>query len=231
MANLRYGKRQPELNQIKAKIKQAEAQLIYANKQLKRYKNLIKAGATQQETLDSALEEAKIAQNNVYQTQSELVSAALPARKEQIQAAIASQHQAQSTLERAQWVLEQKQGTSPINGYVFDIYYRLGEQIPANRPVLSILSPKNIKIIFFISAQKLPTLHLNQIITVSTATHPRPIQATIDYISSQAEYTPPVLYTQKQSTALVFRIEARFSQSNQSQPFHPGQPVEVHYAS
>lgn len=229
LANLLYGKRQTELDQIHAQIKQAQAQLDYANKQLKRYQQLIKTGAIQQETLDAGIQEAKTAEGKLTDAQAKLADAKLPARNEQIESAKANQQKTDAALNKAKWQLSEKTVYSPTNGHIFDTYYHPGEQVPANRPVLSILAPQEIKIIFFVSAKQLPDIHLKQTVTVTTSDHKASTKAHIAYISNETEYTPPVLYTQKQSAKLVFRIQAVFDNNDETTVFHPGQPVEIHY--
>jgi len=50
----------------------------------------------------------------------------------------------------------------------------------------------------------------------------------VTYISPQAEYTPPVIYSQQSREKLVFMIEARFEASVAAH-LHPGQPVDVEF--
>ena len=54
---------------------------------------------------------------------------------------------------------------------------------------------------------------------------PPDLGATIIYVSSRAEYTPPVIYSQSARTKLVFMIEARPDATQLSLP--PGLPVSV----
>ena len=46
------------------------------------------------------------------------------------------------------------------------------------------------------------------------------------YISTESEYTPPVIYSNETRSKLVYMIEARPSADNAA-ALHPGQPVEV----
>jgi HlyD family secretion protein len=45
----------------------------------------------------------------------------------------------------------------------------------------------------------------------------------VSYVSSQAEYTPPVLYSKESRSKLLFLVEARLPNS----PLRPGQPLDV----
>ena len=47
-------------------------------------------------------------------------------------------------------------------------------------------------------------------------------------ISPQAEYTPPVIYSQESRQKLVFMIESRFDATTAAK-LHPGQPVDVKF--
>ena len=55
---------------------------------------------------------------------------------------------------------------------------------------------------------------------------PQPLNATINYISTRAEFTPPVIYSQQTRTKLVFMVEAKFA-THFTIGLRPGQPVEV----
>ena len=57
-----------------------------------------------------------------------------------------------------------------------------------------------------------------------------PIAAKITFISSQAEYTPPVIYSKESRSKLVFLVEARPDPKDAAR-LHPGQPVDVKVAA
>ncbi|CAN8140513.1 hypothetical protein THIOSC15_2320002 [uncultured Thiomicrorhabdus sp.] len=51
----------------------------------------------------------------------------------------------------------------------------------------------------------------------------KPLPATISYISNVAEFTPPLIFSQKFRQKLVYLIEAKLSDGQ----LRPGQPVDV----
>ena len=53
-----------------------------------------------------------------------------------------------------------------------------------------------------------------------------PVPVRIDYISPQAEYTPPVIYSRETRGKLVYMVEARPAPDAATR-LHPGQPVEA----
>ena len=54
----------------------------------------------------------------------------------------------------------------------------------------------------------------------------QPFPAAITFLSPQAEYTPPVIYSSQSRAKLVFLVEARPDPSRAA-GLHPGQPVDV----
>jgi HlyD family secretion protein len=56
-----------------------------------------------------------------------------------------------------------------------------------------------------------------------------PIDARVTFISTRAEFTPPVIYSRENRSKLVFLIEARPAPEN-AVKLHPGQPLDVRLA-
>jgi HlyD family secretion protein len=52
------------------------------------------------------------------------------------------------------------------------------------------------------------------------------IPATVRFISTQAEYTPPVIYSRENRAKLVYLVEAGVAAKDAAR-LHVGQPVEV----
>jgi HlyD family secretion protein len=109
---------------------------------------------------------------------------------------------------------------------VFDTLYVEGEFVQAAHPVVSILAPGNITIRFFVPENRLASLSMGQEVFVQVDGSEKIYQAAISYISPQAEYTPPVIYSRDTRSKLVFLIEAAFATS-EAVSLHPGQPADV----
>ena len=114
---------------------------------------------------------------------------------------------------------------APISAFVFDTFYTQGEWVPINTPVLSLLSPNNTKIIFYVPEYWLSKLKLKQAIEMSCDGCKETVKGTILYISPHAEFTPPIIYSADERVKLVYRVEA--SPLNAESSLHPGQPVNV----
>jgi HlyD family secretion protein len=146
--------------------------------------------------------------------------------KEALDAAKAQFEQAQAQVAQLQWQVDQKTVSAPQGGLVIDTFYEAGEQIAANTPVIKLLPPGNIKIRFFVPEDITGHLKIGDEVKAQCDNCSEPITARINYISPQAEFTPPIIYSKDNRTKLVFLIEAKPS-VQQTAFLHPGQPLDV----
>ena len=131
---------------------------------------------------------------------------------------------AQARLNSAQTRLARRKMFSPVAGSVQQIYYRVGELVPAGRPIVAILPPGNLKVRFFVNEATLPKLKIGDTIAVSCDGCQPGITARISFIARSSEFTPPVIYSMEERSKLVFLIEAR---TDTPERLRVGQPVSV----
>jgi HlyD family secretion protein len=225
-SNLATGKRPPEIAVIEAQLKDAEARRTLSAEQLARQQALVAKGFVSAESLDQARTQLARDQAGVAQMRAQLASARLPGRKEERAGAQAQVLASQAALEQSTIKLDQKSQVSPVSGRVQDIYYRTGEWAAPGQPVVSILPAENIKVRFFIPESTLGALRTGQTVGIHCDGCPATVPATIRFISTTAEYTPPVLFSEKNRHRLVYLVEA-WPQPKDAAQLHPGQPVSV----
>lgn len=138
---------------------------------------------------------------------------------------VAERHLDHDTLKTADWKLAQRHMTSPVTGRVADVLARAGETLEAGAPVVSLLSPSNIFVRFFIPEPLLGTIHLGDHVQLSWD-NGRDVIGTVNFIAPQAEYTPPMIYSEENRAKLVFMVQAR-PPVDQALLLNPGQPVTV----
>lgn len=109
----------------------------------------------------------------------------------------------------AEFKLAQKSLEAPFTGLVHNTYYTEGELVTSGTPIISLLHPDEVKIVFFIPEQLLGNYNLKDIVEFTCSGCSENIQARIDYISDKAEFTPPVIYSNETLAKLVFRVEAK----------------------
>lgn len=226
LKDLKTGQRPTELNAIKARLAKAQTDLALAHLEQARYEKLFRQKMVQEEAMDSA--RATTARNEalLQEVTAQLETAKLAAREDLIAAATAEVAVAQATVDKAQWWLKQKQVSAPQAGPVVDIFYYHGEWVPMGSPVLSLLPPTQVKVRFFVPETVLGRLTIGQSVKLSCDSCPSQLTAKVNYIAVQAEYTPPVIYSQENRSKLVYMIEAKPAKEVAAK-LSPGQLVEV----
>lgn len=227
LADAKKGKREPEIQSLEAQIKQARAALDYSTAEFERQENLARvAGAGSADDLQKARANRDQDSARLEQAQSDLETARLGARDDLVTALDANLRALEAAQAQAQWQLEQKSQTAPQAGLVYDTLYRQGEWVESGRPVVALLPPQNIKVRAFVPESAVGALHQGDSVTVSIDGVSNSFAGKISFISPQAEYTPPVIYSDESRQKLVFMIEAVFDPKIALQ-LHPGQPVDV----
>ncbi|RQS12032.1 HlyD family efflux transporter periplasmic adaptor subunit [Burkholderia sp. Bp9002] len=226
LADLRTGKRPPEVNVAKAQLAQAAAQARKAAEQLARDERQYQAGGIAKQQLDDSRAAAQTSAAQVRELHSQVDVARLPGRAQQVTAQAAQVDAAQAAVAEAQWKLDQKRVAAPAAGLVYDTLYRLGEWVQAGSPVVQMLPPQNVKVRFFVPEAAVATLAPGRAVEIRCDGCAADVPARITYVSSAAEYTPPVIYSNESRTKLVFMVEARPAAAD-APKLHPGQPVAV----
>jgi HlyD family secretion protein len=227
LENLQVPRRPPEVAALREQVNQARAALDLSRAQLAREDELFKKGFSSKARLDDA--RASFARDGarVKEAEAQLRNARMPLGREgEREQAQAEAKAAQAQLAQAAWRLEQKSVAAPVSGLVQDTFFVPGEWVAAGRPVASILPPGNVKARFYIPEAALGSVALGKAVEIRCDACPGPVAAKVSYVSSQAEYTPPVLYSKESRGKLRFLVEARLD-SPQAANLKPGQPIDV----
>jgi HlyD family secretion protein len=228
LEDAKKGKRPSEIESVEAQLKQARAALTLSEKELARQEKLILSKATTAQEVDRVRTTHDQNLQRVTQLEADLKTAQLGSRQDQIEAAQANVQAVEAALAKAEWDLVQKSQAAPQAGLVFDTLYREGEWVAAGRPVVALLPPQNIKVRAFVPETRIGTIHHGDPVRVVVDGVPQPFIGKISFISPQAEYTPPVIYSQENRDKLVFMIEVVFDPQAAAN-LHPGQPVDVQF--
>ncbi|NKF22543.1 HlyD family secretion protein [Solimonas marina] len=226
LADLQTGKRPPEVAAVRAQLAEAQATARNAATLRARDEALIGSGAISQAQFDASRAADDESAARVRQLQNELTVASLPGRAQQLAALSAQVEAARAALDQANWRLSEKTMSALRAGRVYDTLYRAGEWVAAGSPVVRLLPADHIKIRFFVPESVVGALHAGQTVTLHCDGCAKPVAATIRYVSSQAEYTPPVIYSNETRAKLVFMVEAWPAPADAA-ALHPGQPVSV----
>jgi HlyD family secretion protein len=182
-------------------------------------------------TVDDDLQQADLNQNNAtlanaQQTYDRAASLSKTGSGTQanLDSAVSALRVAEARVNTSQTRLARRIGFAPVTGTIQQIYFREGEMVPAQRPVLSIMPPGNMKLRFFVPESDLPKLAIGDEVRVACDNCAADLTAKIYFIATMAEYTPPVIYSLDERNKLVYLIQARPSRPD---ALRVGQPISV----
>jgi HlyD family secretion protein len=227
LANLQNGGKPTEIQQAEANIADAQAARDKIQSDLARNQSLLKTGAATVQVVDQESADLRSADAKIRALKAALAQLQAPMGREgEISAQASAVEAARAALAMARWRLEQRHVASPVSGTVADVLARPGETLAAGAPVVSILPPENIFVRFFIPEPNLASVHLGDQVALLCDHCPPDLPATVSFIAPQAEFTPPVIYSESVRAKLVFQAEAR-PKPSEAPLLNPGQPVTV----
>ncbi|QDU68042.1 HlyD family secretion protein [Engelhardtia mirabilis] len=229
LADLERGVRPSELAAIEARLAGAKSALGRARADLERRRELFESSGpdvVSKEEIDRFAAEVEVDAFNVASLEAELETARLGGRSGAVEAARREVATLRIAQREAQWALDQKRVTAPTAALVQDTLFDVGEVVPAGRPVVSLLPPGGVLVRFFVPQSALPTLAAGDSVQVRVDGLEGEFQARIRFITTEAEFTPPVIYSRESRSKLVFMVEAT-PEPDALARLHPGQPLEV----
>jgi len=226
LADLKVGRRRPEVAVTQAQLAQAQAAEAQAALQLRRDEAQFDAGGIAKAQLEDTRANQAIKAAKVQELVGQLEVTRLPAREDQIRAQGAQVAAARAAQSQAAWRLEQKQVAASQAALVADTLYREGEWVAAGSPVVRLLPPGNVKLRFFVPETASGALKPGRNVSVGCDGCGAGVAAVVSYVSNEPEFTPPVIYSNETRAKLVFLVEARPSPESAAR-LRPGQPVSV----
>lgn len=227
LENLTHARRPAEIEALRAEVKQASAARALSAAQLAQQEKLFGNGFISQSRLDEARTAFDRDAARLAESEAQVKNALAPlGREAERKAAEAEVAAARAAVAQAAVRLAQKSVAAPVSALVQDTFFREEEFVPAGRPVVSLLPPGNVKARFYVSETSLGAISAGRAVEIRCDGCPAPIAAKITYVSNQAEYTPPVLYSKDSRAKLMFLVEARPDPAEGAK-LRPGQPIDV----
>ncbi len=223
--DLTKGERPEEIAVITQQRAQAAADLENAHKAYDRSLQTAAKDATSLAQLDTDKAAFEHAEARVAELDADLKVAVLGGREDQIAAQKDAVDAAAQKVAEDEKLLREAAPKAPTAGHIEDTFYWPGEFVAAGQPVISLLPPENVKIRFFVPQKILPQLKPGQKIAVTCDGCKGPVTATITFLSSQTEFTPPIIYSVESREKLVFLIEATPDAFDPA--LRPGLPVDI----
>lgn len=178
-----------------------------------------KAGSVAQLDIDQARAayDAALRRRDAARTQLGAASAAISAAKAQVQGA-------QAGLTSARRQLNELAPVAPSAGRVEDVMFKTGETVPANVPVVSIVPDGEVKVRFYVPQSLVNAYQPGRKVAIGCDGCAAGLTATVNFVASEPEFTPPVIYSLDARQKLVFMVEAVPSNGR---ALVPGQPIDV----
>lgn len=228
LADLQTGKREAEIGVIAAQLSEARSSEKYADEDYTRKLALRQANVVAQSAVDDAKAKRDAAAAATKSVERQLDVAKLPGRPEEIAAAERNVTAQEAALAQSRIALERRVIRAPAAALVEETFYSPGELVGAGQPVVSLLPEANRKIRFFLPEGQLAGIAVGDVVAVDCDGCPDGLTARVDFIATEAEFTPPVLYSEKSREKLVYRIEAL--PMDEARRLKVGQPVDVSLA-
>jgi HlyD family secretion protein len=225
LGNLRTGKRAEEIGVIAAQLSEARTAFRNADDDYTRKLLLREKGVVAQSVVDDARAKRDSAAAAADSVERQLQVAQLPARPEEIAAAERNVSAQEATLAQSRIALDRREVRAPSDALVAETFYSPGELVMAGQPVVSLLPDANRKIRFFLPEERLSAVAVGKAIAVACDGCPANLTAEVDFVASQSEFTPPILYSRDNRQKLVYRVEAK--PVGETAALKVGQPVDV----
>lgn len=141
-----------------------------------------------------------------------------------IEAAEAEVRGSQAGLSSARRQLSELAPVAPTAGRIEDVMFKPGETVPANVPVVSIVPDGEVKVRFYVPQARVAAYKPGRKVAIACDGCASGMTATVAFVASEPEFTPPVIYSLDARQKLVFMVEAVPSEPR---ALAPGQPIDV----
>ncbi len=220
------GSRPQDIEAAKLAMLDAQADLDQKKKDYARYEALYKKDEIPGQTRDQAATNVTRAQDTYDRAQqiyNELVEGT---RKEELAVDRASVHQADQVVSLSHIRLAYTVLRAPFSGVVLVRQAELGEVVSPGTPIVTLGDLDHLWVRVYVPETDLGKVNLGQIVNIHTDSFPdKTYPGRISFISSEAEFTPKSVQTEKERVTLVYRVKV-----DVDSPHHelkPGMPADV----
>ena len=220
------GSRTQDIEAAKLAVLDAQADLEQKQKDYARYQALFEKDEIPGQTRDLAATNVTRAQatyDRAQQIYSELVEGT---RKEELAVEHSNIHQADQNLQMSRIRLAYTVLRAPFAGVVLVRQAELGEVVSPGTPIVTLADLDHLWVRVYVPETDLGKLHWGQVVDVRTDTYPdRIYHGRISFISSEAEFTPKSVQTEKERVTLVYRVKVDVDNPNRE--LKPGMPADT----
>ena len=219
------GSRPEEIREAEAILQQAQFDLENKKAHYERMKTLFERGVVPKDTFDNAETGFKIAKAALQRANENYQLVKKGPREEDIEDGRAQVEQAKASLQLIETQLSYTTLYSPLSGVLLVKSGEIGEVVNPGTSILTLADIENVWLKAYIPETDLSRIKWGQEVSVTTDLKPQKIyKGKISFISSQAEFTPKQIQTEKERVTLVYRIKIDIP--NPEKELKPGMPAD-----
>ena len=222
--DLGTGARPAEIRALEARQQEAEARLAKTAADRDRIVPLAAEGLEPRARADQLVADAQIAAASVEAIRRDIAVAQEAARPANRDAAEARTQSAEAAVSAAAYGVKQRTVQAATSGKVEEVFLDVGEFAVPGARVIALMAEDGLKVRFFVPQAELLAIKPGDTVAVQADGQTAPLSATITYIATEPEFTPPVIYTRDARQKLVFAVDARLAPGS---GLLPGLPVEI----
>lgn len=225
LRELKEGYLPEEIAQANAKLQQAKANFLRLRADYDRQKTLFDGDVISNREFDMSSSAYEVAKAKVVEANEKLALLKRGIRKEKIAQAAANVSKAKQALALAKTRLGYSKIYSPINGYVISDNVQDGEYVSPGTPVVTVANLEDVWLRAYVDEKDLGKIKLGQEVKISVDSYPDKFYlGRVTFISSEAEFTPKNVQTEKERVKLVYRV--KISVPNENLELKPGMPAD-----
>ncbi len=226
LAEMLAGSRKEEVEASKAALDQATADLRRQEPDEARVHDLYQQGILSIRDFEATHAAYLAAKAKASQAEQQYALVKKGPRSEDIAQARARAEQAQQALALAQTQLGYATLTAPASGVVLSKNVEPNEYVAPGTAVVTLADLTKLWLRAYIEETDLGRVKVGQIVHLTTDTFPgKKYEGRVSFISSEAEFTPKSVQTQKERVKLVYRI--KIDVPNPNQELKPGMPADA----
>ena len=164
----------------------------------KRVENMLKDNAATQKQLDDITGQIGVLERQIESTRTQYTSV-----NKELEVLDTQVAEARDLLNRCSV-------TAPAGGTVLETYVEQGELASPGKPLFKMANLDELTLKVYVSGTQLPQVKIGQEVNVlidKTATENQTLKGKVDWISSEAEFTPKIIQTKEERVKLVYAVK------------------------
>jgi len=221
------GSREQEVEAARQAVLDAQADLEQRKKDFARYQALLEKDEIPAQTRDQAATSVTRAQAAFDRAQQIYGQLKEGTRREELAVDRANLQQADQNLHLSRIRLSYTVLRAPFNGVVLTRQAELGEVVSPGAPIVTLADLDHIWLRIYVPETDLGKVCWGQEVEVRTDTYPdKRYRGRVSSISSEAEFTPKSVQTEKERVTLVYRVKVDVENPNYA--LKPGMPADAY---